>query len=68
MSDWEDAIDDVLDDKQTKEVKKFDDEDDVDSEEEEKKKKEAKKKEEEENKKKNIKNKPKTIDEKWEEK
>ena len=41
MSDWEDAVDDVLEDKQVKETKKFDDEEDVDSEEEERKKKEA---------------------------
>ena len=68
MSDWEDAIDDVLDGKETKETKKFDEEDDVDSEEEDKKKKEAAKAEQEAQRAKNVKNKPKTIDEKWEEK
>lgn len=41
MSDWEDAIDEVLEGKDTKETKKFEEDDDVDSEEEDKKKKEA---------------------------
>ena len=68
MSDWEDAIDDVLEGKDTKETKKFEEEDDVDSEEEDKKKKAAAKAEQEAQRSKNIKNKPKTIDEKWEEK
>ena len=45
MSDWEDEVDAVLDDK--KQTKKFDDEEEVDSEEEEKKKQEAKKAEQE---------------------
>ena len=46
MSDWEDDLDAVLEDKKPA-AKKFEDEEEVDSEEEEKKKQEAKKAEEE---------------------
>lgn len=68
MSDWEDAVDDVLEGKETKEAKKFEDEEDVDSEEEDRKKKAAVKAEQEAKRLTNVKNKPKTIDEKWNEK
>merc|ERR1712232_1043298 len=68
MSDWEDACDDVLEDKKVDEKKKFEDEDDVDSEEEEKKRKEEARKKEKAVADQRAKNRPKTIDEKWEEK
>ena len=66
MSDWEDDLDAVLEDKKPA-AKKFDDEESVDSEEEEKKKQEAKKKEEAERQKNaRVKNVKEDIGAKWE--
>ena len=69
MSDWENELDDVLEDKKPTGPKKFDDEDEVDSEEEERKKKELKKKEEADRKANaRVKDKKVDIDAKWKEK
>ena len=66
MSDWEDEVDAVLDDKKQTN-KKFEDEEEVDSEEEEKQKKEKKRLEQEEAKANaRVKNVKEDIGAKWE--